>query len=389
MTPKERFMCALELGTPDRVPMWDWFDEPVTLGVAEQLGLTSKGDQGILRRGDETDESIDLYCRVVEELQLDASQNVYGTGFEMIDENYGRDHFGRTFMTSAHGEPLIVEPAVRTVEDIKRYDMRSFLSEKDFDGIRRVVNRLPDRAHSLNIKGPFAEAWTNIGGMDKMLLAFVTDPDLARAALRMSVEFTKDLFDLGAEAGVDFIVMDGDLCGNDYMLMSYEHFREFIYPCKQELVEHAHGLGLKIIKHTDGMAWRLMDDFLEIGFDGFHPIQPQCMDLDQTKAAMYGKMCVVGNVDCLDLLVFGTPDMVDEATKQVIADGAPGGGYILSSSNSLHPGCKPENVIAMFRAGLKYGDYANIAPLPKETAPPPDGMPIRPRRITRRRAAAA
>ncbi len=62
-----------------------------------------------------------------------------------------------------------------------------------------------------------------------------------------------------------------------------------------------------------------------------------------------------GNVDCLDLLVFGSPEMVEEAVKTCIAEGSHGGGHILCSSNSLHPGVRPENALAMFRAAKKYG----------------------------------
>jgi uroporphyrinogen decarboxylase len=36
---------------------------------------------------------------------------------------------------------------------------------------------------------------------------------------------------------------------------------------------------------------------------------------------------------------------------------APGGGYIISSSNTIHPGVKAENYIAMVRAAKKYGKY--------------------------------
>jgi len=43
--------------------------------------------------------------------------------------------------------------------------------------------------------------------------------------------------------------------------------------------------------------------------------------------------------------------------KETIAAAAPGGGYVISSSNSIHPGCKPENYIAMVKAARKYGDY--------------------------------
>ncbi len=36
--------------------------------------------------------------------------------------------------------------------------------------------------------------------------------------------------------------------------------------------------------------------------------------------------------------------------KQTIIDGAKGGGLIICSSNTLHPGVNPENCIAMFEA---------------------------------------
>ena len=65
----------------------------------------------------------------------------------------------------------------------------------------------------------------------------------------------------------------------------------------------------------------------------------------------------MGNIDCAHLLPFGTEEAVIDAVKETIKKVAPGGGYILSSSNSIHPGCKPENVIAMFNTANKFRDY--------------------------------
>jgi len=49
-----------------------------------------------------------------------------------------------------------------------------------------------------------------------------------------------------------------------------------------------------------------------------------------------------------ELLPNGTPQQVDAAVKQAIEDAADGGGLIICSSNSLHPGVNPDNCIAMF-----------------------------------------
>ncbi|MGI6416313.1 MAG: hypothetical protein ACOX1P_11645 [Thermoguttaceae bacterium] len=42
---------------------------------------------------------------------------------------------------------------------------------------------------------------------------------------------------------------------------------------------------------------------------------------------------------------------------QRIAEGAAGGGLIVSSSNTIHRGVKPENYRAMLRAIRRYGKY--------------------------------
>ena len=70
-----------------------------------------------------------------------------------------------------------------------------------------------------------------------------------------------------------------------------------------------------------------------------------------------GKATVLGNVDCTFLLPFGSEEEVERAVMETIRDAAPGGGYIISSSNSIHPGVKPENYIAMVKAARKYGAY--------------------------------
>ena len=72
----------------------------------------------------------------------------------------------------------------------------------------------------------------------------------------------------------------------------------------------------------------------------------------------YGKtIALKGNVDCAQTLTFGTRKDVIEETKKCIGIGAPGGGYILSSSNSIHSFVKPENFAAMLETHKIYGNY--------------------------------
>jgi uroporphyrinogen decarboxylase len=65
----------------------------------------------------------------------------------------------------------------------------------------------------------------------------------------------------------------------------------------------------------------------------------------------------MGNIDCMETLVSGTTDEVEAEVRQAIATAAPGGGYILASSNTIHPGVQAENYIAMVKAVHKHGRY--------------------------------
>ena len=50
----------------------------------------------------------------------------------------------------------------------------------------------------------------------------------------------------------------------------------------------------------------------------------------------------------------------EEELRQCILAGGAGGGLILSSSNTIHSGVKPENYRAMLDALRRYGNYPDL-----------------------------
>jgi uroporphyrinogen decarboxylase len=91
--------------------------------------------------------------------------------------------------------------------------------------------------------------------------------------------------------------------------------------------------------------------------NGLANIEPNAMDINILKKKYGRRVCLVGNIDLHYTLTQGTPEEVEAEVKKRIQEVGPGGGYILASSNSIAAYCKPENVLAMHRALLKYGNY--------------------------------
>ena len=61
------------------------------------------------------------------------------------------------------------------------------------------------------------------------------------------------------------------------------------------------------------------------------------------------RMCLMGNVNPLEIAVRGTPDEVKAATLDVL-EGANGEGIILSVGGGVSPGMPRENILALLEA---------------------------------------
>jgi len=115
--------------------------------------------------------------------------------------------------------------------------------------------------------------------------------------------------------------------------------------------------GRPLIYHSDGNVLPVVDDLIvEVGISALHPIEPKAMDIRQLKRDYGSRVALMGNVD-VDLLSRGTADMVAEQTKELLRDIAPGGGYLLGSSNSIPYYIPLANYRAMLDTLGRFGSY--------------------------------
>jgi uroporphyrinogen decarboxylase len=364
MNGKERIMTALRVGQPDVVPIWEMaYNEPSIIGIARYFLEAEKLPEPKLIVDMTAAERVQLLgglITFVRELDLDGVTAVSLAPRERLDEKHVRDSLGVVYHLSEFGEPYPVDGPVKERSDLKNVKLRP-PENADFAMLDLLRSVFPDRAVAYHMPATFKLSWTLRGAMEHLLLDYALDPGFVHDIARLVTDHCFKLIDIAFEKGADFIACEGDLAHNPGPLMSPKHYDEFIGPYHKEICDRVHERGGKIIKHSDGNLTSLVPALLEAGFDGIHPIQPQCMDIGETKRDFGERTCLLGNIDCSFLLVYGSPDEVRQSVKETIAQAAPGGGYIITSSNSIHPGCKPENYLAMVEATRKYGHYPKLA----------------------------
>jgi len=359
MQPRERMLAALDLKQPDRVPVWELaFNEASIIGIARHFTselppLKPVSDMTM----EEKLQLFDAMCTLVDSLDLDGITLLALGQREKVDDKHFRDGLGVVYHLSDHGSPFPVEGPIKDASDLKNFKLDP-PSEAELIGLSFAQQKFEGRrAMVFHTAGPFKLSWSLRGAMENLLADYLLDPKLVHELARISTDYYKEFHSMAIDAGAEVIALEGDLAFNTNTLMSPDQYAEFLGPYHTEIVENVHRKGAKIFKHSDGNLWPILDMLLDCGFDGIHPIQPQCMDIGEVKRHMAGKACVLGNIDCMYTLCEATIDEVEQTVRETIEAAAPGGGYIMSSSNSVHPGCKPENYIAMVHAARKYGDY--------------------------------
>ena len=194
-------------------------------------------------------------------------------------------------------------------------------------------------------------------GLDGFSYALVDDPGLIDTVLGRYVDWSISVLRHVKELGVDYIWTFDDIAYKSGPMFSPKVLRDVLMPHMSRVSQAIHETGLPWIFHSDGDLMSLLDELLTMGFDALHPIEPGPMDIVRVKKAYGERLCLVGNIDLHYTLTMGTPEEVDAEVKERIETIGVGGGYMISSANSITSYCKIENVRAMIEAIRKYGAY--------------------------------
>jgi uroporphyrinogen decarboxylase len=338
LTPKERILRTLRRETPDRVPHFEWL---VDRKVRDALlpGNTGHNDFAVRMGHDAV-----LVDPAFGKTSLPDGRYISEWGYvgQKTQEEHG----------------IEVESPIKTMADFERYVPPDPVAPGRFAPITEALAKYGDRyAVIVHLNDVFSLP-RYLMGMENLLMAIVAEPELVTALVELSVDLNLQMAKAIRALGAEIVYTGDDVASNTGPLMSPRHFRKLFYPGLVRVMQGYKELGLHVIKHTDGNLWPIIDMIVDSGIDCLDPIDPQAgMDLAEVKAKYGDRIALKGNVDCAQLMTFGTPEETVEATKEALRKGMPGGGFICSSSNSIHSGVKPENYLALMQTVREFGCY--------------------------------
>ncbi|NOY75837.1 MAG: hypothetical protein GXP32_08610 [Kiritimatiellaeota bacterium] len=318
MTPKERFIAALERKSPSgRVPHF----ELVFFLTMEAFGKVHPSQRRYSQWDQMSDSERRLHLEDIADLYI-ATADTYDHDAIFIHCVEGMDQEG---------------------------DMT------------RLIDVIREKSGDQYFIMTHGDATYALPGGDKLcefIYRLADEPEVVKADAERNVDAALEKAAIFARhGGLDGFALCSDYCFNDNPFLSPAHFGEFITPYLKKLTAGYRKMGFYVIKHTDGNIMPILDQLIECGPHALHSLDPQGgVDIAEVKKLVGDKVCLIGNVSC-SMLDSGTDDEVVASARYALENGMPNGGYIFSTSNCVYTGMRLERYNLMLDTWREFGNY--------------------------------
>ncbi|MHB1455460.1 MAG: uroporphyrinogen decarboxylase family protein [Armatimonadota bacterium] len=381
MLPRERILTTLKHQEPDLVP---WGEHLIDYDTYEfVLGresfVNSKFRETRAYWDGRRDEVVASYKRdiidLADALGLDMitvpmmpSKGYAPKSLEQLDQDTYRDDAGNLFRVSSATHQLMpykmntdayTEPTLDSLhEQIDNIDRNGYpqIDPTSWEVINHAVKERKSTHFIATFWG--GSGWPSFGQTDEdFYINLITRPEMHAPIAELYGKTAIAGLEQVALTGVDAVISPGDMGSSTGPLANPDTYRKHVLPWDKLFVDEAHKLGLLVFKHCCGRVWDFLEDFIEIGYDGYEGIQASAgMDMKLLKETVGDRLNLWGGVTN-ENLILGKPEDVIRDAEYAIKWGAPGGGFIYGASHSIAVATKPENLMAMKETREKCGVY--------------------------------
>jgi uroporphyrinogen decarboxylase len=217
--------------------------------------------------------------------------------------------------------------------------------------IRMHRQRILDQGEILPLitsRGPMCTAGF-VRGTTELMMDMVENPvwthKLLDRCTRLIIDWLKAQHRATGQTVEGIFVLD-DIVG----MVSEKHYLEFAHPYLKRICEAFPKDWVKIY-HNDAGIEACLDHLPDCGFNVLN--WGKQTDIVRVKARVGDRLCLMGNVNPLEVGVRGTPEEVRVATLDVLEKSG-GRGIILSLGGGASPGMPRRNIQAMLAALREY-----------------------------------
>ena len=365
MDSRERTFLAIECQEPDRVPIDCWLSSGAKRKIKSRLG---KSFQDFMDHYD-----VDLryiegpdYIGPALAADGDISKDIWGVPRKPV-ELILNDSAGTWTETYKEVTKSPLQD-FSSLEEIERYPHWPSADWFDYSTIEEQCDAIRDQKRVVVFMGDRLNRFAQLKpamylrGVEKILIDMMANPELAKAIFSKIEEFYLDYGTRILEAAkgkIDILCTGDDFGSQQNMLISPVMWRNNLSRGFSNFIKLGHAYGAKVMHHTCGSVFSIMEDFIDHGLDILQSIQPEASNMDPggLKKNFGGRICFQGGISIQNILPNGTPEHVEEHVKYVFENMMANGGYIACTAHNIQADTSIENIETLFKSYHKFGRY--------------------------------
>lgn len=199
-----------------------------------------------------------------------------------------------------------------------------------------------------------------ICGFEDYLYKLAVDEDFIHEFSRRVLDYQKKVSEIYYSylgKYIHYTASGDDFATQTNTFMSVGMFREMIMPYFKARVAHTkQHTDAAFLHHSCGNVYTLIPSLIECGVDILNPIHPTTPEMSARSLKKdYGSNIVFHGGFDTQTQIFGTPQQIDTAVKQLCQNMHGGGGYIFACAHNIQEDVAPQNIVTLFEAARKYG----------------------------------
>ena len=253
-----------------------------------------------------------------------------------------------------------------TLNEVKAYKFPDPRDPARYDGLEDAARELYETTDYALVGGflpnLYYTAWV-LRGMQRFTEDVMINTELAEYLLDAITDHYLAVADEFLSRAGKYIEMQwvGDDWGlQDAPFLPPKMFYESIIPRFRKIIDFLKTkTDAKIVYHSCGITYDLLDGFIEMGVDIIQPVQANAKgneDAARLKREYGDKIMFHGNTDNQGVFHRSKEEVTADALYR-IKNLAPGGGYIFSSGHNIQGNMPPENILTLFNTAKEYGKY--------------------------------
>ena len=237
---------------------------------------------------------------------------------------------------------------IEDIDDLPKYEVEhdAFMA-LTLHRIRMQKHRILDHGYTLPIvtsRGPLCTAGF-VRNTTNFMMDIIEKPEWAHKLIDLSTNLIIDWLKAQAKAmgnTVEGIFILDDIVG----FIGEDDYQEFAHPYLKRICDAFPKDWIKIY-HNDADINACLNHLPDCGFNVLN--WGKQTDIAEVKNSVGDRMCLMGNVNPLEIGVQGTPQEVFDATLDVL-EKSNGEGIILSLGGGVSPGMPRDNIVALQQA---------------------------------------